>query len=151
MKKKILPKFIFEGFGFPIVLKDVIIEKVGEDEFPEINYNELKIKTVKALIITSKALTGAQLQFFRKFVDQSLREFADHIEVSHAQIKNWEDRPEELTGLTQNQERKIKNLVLNFLLSQEQKFYYDRLLTQEIEKLTDQGPLDPYSVDLKFG
>ena len=144
MSKKILNKFIFEGFGFPIVLHNVVVEKYDGEEFPEINYNELRERTVKALIMSSKALTGAQLQFLRKYLNRSLRDLGEDLEVSHAQIKNWEDRSLEFTGMTQNQERKLKNHVLNYLISQEQRLLYDKLLIQQIEHIPAEEPFDPY-------
>lgn len=151
MKKKILDKFIFEGFGFPIVLHNVIVTSFNGEDFPEINYNELRLQTIRALILSSKALKGAQLQFLRKFLKKSLRDIAEDLGVSHAQIKIWEDKSLEFTGLTQNQERKLKNHVLSFLISEEQRFLYDKLLTQKIEHQSDEGPFDPFNENLKYG
>lgn len=151
MKKKIVEKFIFEGFGFSVILHNVIVDKYDGEEFPEINYAELKLQTVRALIMSSKALNGAQLQFLRKYTKKSLRDLGEDLEVSHAQIKIWEDKSLEFTGMTQNQERKLKNHVLNYLISQEQRFLYDRLLTQEIVHISDDGPFDPYKEELKYG
>ena len=151
MKKKIIEKFIFEGFGFPIVLHDVIVDQYDGQEFPEINYNELKLQTVKALLISSKALSGAQLQFLRKYTKKSLRDLADDLEVSHAQIKNWEDKKLELTGMTNTQERILKNHVFNFLISQEQRYFSDKLITQEIEQIEQVEPFDPYKEELRYG
>lgn len=151
MKKKILEKYIFEGFGFPVILHNVIVDHYDGEEFPDINFNELRLQTVRALIMSSRALNGAQLQFLRKFMKKSLRDLGEELEVSHAQIKNWEDKSFELTGLTQNQERRLKNHVLNYLLAQEQQFFTDRLLTQEIEHVSDKEPFDPYKEELKYG
>ena len=144
MKNKILEKLIFEGFGFPVVLHNVIIRHYEGEAFPDINYNELKLQTIKALIISPNAINGAQLKFLRKFVNKSLRDLGAELEVSHAQIKNWEDADHSFTGLTQNQERKLKSLVLNHLLSQEQKYFYDRLLNQDIKYDSENGPFDPF-------
>lgn len=151
MNKKIIEKFIFEGFRFSVVLHNVIVDLYDGEEFPEINYNELKVQTIRALIMSPKALSGAQLKFLRKYMKKSLRDLGEELEVSHAQIKNWEDKNLEFTGLTQNQERKLKNHVLNYLLSQEQRFLYDRLLTQDIEHISDEGPFDPYKKELRYG
>lgn len=151
MKKKILDKFIFEGFGFPVVLHNVIVSSFNGEDFPEINYNELRLQTIRALILSPKALKGAQLQFLRKFLKKSLRDIAEDLGVSHAQIKIWEDKSLEFTGLTQNQERKLKNHVLSFLISEEQRFLYDKLLTQKIEYQSDEGPFDPFKENLKYG
>jgi len=151
MKKKIIEKFIFEGFGFSVLLHNVVVGQYDGEDFPEINYKELKDKTVRALIMSSKAISGAQLQFLRKYMNKSLRDLGEELEVSHAQIKNWEDRSSELTGLSQNQERKLKNHALNFIISQEQQFLSDRLLTQKIEYILDLGPFDPYKEELQYG
>lgn len=151
MKKKILDKFIFDGFGFPVILYNVIVDKYDGEEFPEINYTKLSRQTVKALILSSKALSGAQLQFIRKYTKKSLRDLGDDLGVSHAQIKIWEDRDQEFTGMTHNQERRLKNHVLNYLISEEQSFLSDRLHTQVIEQISDNEPFDPFKEDLKIG
>lgn len=62
MENKIIEKFIFQGFGFPILLHNVVVDQ----------YNELELQTVKALIKSSKALNGAQLQFLRKHMEKYL-------------------------------------------------------------------------------
>ncbi len=151
MKKKIIAEFIFEGFGFPVILRNVSVDKYDGEDFPEIDYFELTQQTVRALIMSSTAINGAQLQFLRKYTKKSLRDLGEELKVSHAQIKIWEDRNSEFTGLTHIQERMFKSHVLSFLLSQEQKFFSDRLFTQNIEQVTDKEPFDPYKEELKYG
>lgn len=151
MKKKIMEKFIFEGFGFSIVLHNIIIDQYDGEEFPDIDYKELKLQTVRALIMSAKALNGAQLQFLRKFMKKSLRDLGEELEVSHAQIKNWEDKSLEFTGMTPIQERKLKNHVLSYLISREQQFLSDKLLTQDIEQVVGEEPFDPYKEELRYG
>ena len=150
MKKKIIDKYIFEGFGFPVILHNVVVGKF-EEEYPEINYKELELKTVQSLIASSIALTGNQLRFLRKFMKKSLRDIANDIEVSHAQIKNWEDKMKEVTGMNHNLERRFKNLVLTYLMGLLQKSLSDSLMTQHIEESKKEEPFDPYEVKLKFG
>ena len=141
MEKIILDKFIFEGFGFPLVLHNVVVDKYDGEDFPQINYSELRLRTVKALIMSSKALTGAQIQFLRKYTNKSLQELEEELKVSHTKIKIWEEN---------DQERKLKNHVLNYYIYQKQRFLSDRLLTQEITQISDDGPFDPFKEELKY-
>ena len=45
--------------------------------------------------------------------------------------------------MTNTQERMLKNHVLNFLISQEQRYFSDKLITQEIEQIEQVEPFDP--------
>lgn len=151
MEKKIMKEYIFEGFGFPVVLHNVQIDNFEGEEYPELDYKELEFKTVQSLIASPRALTGNQLKFLRKFMKRSLRDIASDIEVSHAQIKNWEDRAKDSTGMGADVERRFKNFVLTYLIGIFQKSLSDVLITQTIEETKEEAPLDPYEVKLKYG
>ena len=151
MKKKIMENYIFEGFGFPVVLHNVVVGKFEGEEYPELNYQELEFKTVQSLIASPKALTGNQFKFLRKFMKHSLREIADGIEVSHSQIKNWEEKTKEVTGMDSDLEKRFKNLTLTYLMSMLQKSLSDVLMTQTIKESKEKEPFDPYKVELKYG
>lgn len=149
MKKKIVSKFIFEGFGFPVILHNIILNNHNGEEYPEINYNDLEFKTVQSLLITNKAITGHQLKFLRKFIKKSLRELGHELKVSHAQIKIIEEKNDHVSGLNSDQERRFKNIVLNHFLFEQQKILSDKILSQSLIQDSSEGPFDPYEFDKK--
>jgi len=151
MAKKIIEKYIFEGLGFPVALRNVIVDKYDGEEFPDINFNELELWVVRALIVSPRALLGAHLKFLRKFMKASLRDASDAIGISHAQIKNWEDKADEQTGMSPEVERRFKNLVLSYLMAMEQRTLTGLLIDQKIEAADSHEPFDPYQVKLKYG
>lgn len=151
MTKKIIEKYIFEGFGFPIILRNIVVDKHNGEEFPDIDYNELELSMVKALIASPQALNGSHLKFLRKFMKTSLRDIADELGVSHAQIKNWEDNVNEQTGMLPEIERRFKNLTLSHLIALEQKVLSGVLIDQKIIAVKSYEPFDPDKIKLKYG
>jgi DNA-binding transcriptional regulator YiaG len=120
--KKILEKYIFNGFGFPVVLRDVKLKETPDGEpYPDLNMNWLEEMTAKALIKESAPLSGAKLRFLRKFLDKSLRDLAQELAVPHTSIKHWEDRPKEKTGLSPAHEKQIKYLTFLDIQAREQR------------------------------
>lgn len=88
--KEVCREYIYEGFGFPVKLHNVIIIKDRDYTYPLIALNDLMFKVSAALIIRNEKLSGAKLKFLRKFCNKSLDEFAKILEVSKTTILNWE-------------------------------------------------------------
>lgn len=90
MKKKRIKKFIYEGLGFPIVLKNVpMIEMYGE-QIPDIDYNALQKVVLLSLCHKPMPLTGNEIKFIRKYFEMTLIEFGKKFGCSHAAVIKWE-------------------------------------------------------------
>jgi DNA-binding transcriptional regulator YiaG len=150
MKKRI-NEFIFEAFGFPVLLRDVPVgEADSGEEFLDINMKVLEEVVAKSLITSSITLTGVTLKFLRGFLGLSLRDLGSEIEVPHTSLKLWEDNQDKKTGLDENQEKRLKYLVLLKVHTNEQKEFSKCLFDSKASRQNQEGPLQILSV-YKYG
>jgi hypothetical protein len=90
MKKKKIKKFIYEGLGFPIVLKNIsVIEMLGE-EVLDIDFNALQKTVLLSLCRKEMPLTGNEISFIRKYFEMTSTEFGMKFGCSHAAVLKWE-------------------------------------------------------------
>lgn len=107
MKKEIIENYIFKGFGFPVILPiAVFIINKRESKFLDINMEELKDRVAFSIITYPYAFNGAMTHFIRTYIDFSIDEMADLLDVPKKIISNWEkkDRP---INLTERQRSKL--------------------------------------------
>ncbi len=150
MKRK-MEKFVFNAFGFPVLLHDVPIGQTesGED-YLDINMKILEEVVAKTLITSSIPLTGVMLKFLRNFLNLSLRELSQEMDVPHTSLKLWEDGIDKITGLELNQEKRLKYLTLLHIQTKEQKEFSKRIFESRPQSYTEEGPLEIISV-YKYG
>lgn len=116
--KEVVKEFIYEGFGFPVKLYNVILIKDRDYTYPLIALNDLMFKVATALIIRNEKLSGAKLKFLRKFCNKSLDDFAKILEVSKTTILNWEkESPDKALPLSTLQLRSIYSGVKRWIIS----------------------------------
>ena len=78
---KILETYTFKGFGFDVLLKNVVLKSVHGEEYPDINMNEVKLSTAKALLNSKQRINGYQLKFLRTFLRMSFDDVSNKIHV----------------------------------------------------------------------
>lgn len=82
--------FVYEGFGFPVLLENVPMRKrLGEWTF-DIDLELLEKAILLTLIEKQTPLSGNQIRFIRNFLNMSSYEFADILGVTHAAVLHWE-------------------------------------------------------------
>jgi hypothetical protein len=94
--KKIEKRFVYEGFGFPVVLRNVPMAKVRGAWTPMINYGALARAVLLALARKPARLTGNEIRFIRQHFEMTLSAFGARLDVSHPAVLKWEhagDRP----------------------------------------------------------
>lgn len=79
MAKRMVRKYVYEGFGFPIVLNKVMLREFEGGWYPEIDHHDLALKTIKNLPLQHQRITGAQLKFIRHYFDMTLDKFAKDV------------------------------------------------------------------------
>jgi DNA-binding transcriptional regulator YiaG len=105
MKKKILKKYIYEGLGFSIELRDVEMVYVDNEWCPKLNVKDIASKVIKLLPFQNERLTGNQIYFIRSFLGMSLRKFAgDVVKESHMAVSKWEKYGSKSTNMDSNTE-----------------------------------------------
>ena len=147
---KVLETYTFTGFGFEVLLRNVVIKKAHGEEFPDINMNELKLLTAKALLRGQQRLTGNQLKFLRTFLKMSFDDVSKKILVAASTLRSWETKGNDFTGLSLEQEKAFRIMAINRILESE-KNQYGLQLTLRKEFLSSKEQLDlDTSADLDF-
>lgn len=141
--KKIIENYIFTGFGFEVLLKNVEIKQAHGSEYPEINLTEVKILTAKQLMKSREKLTGHKLKFLRTLLKISYQGLSEIVDVPASTLKSWEDRGEDATGLTAPQERLFRMHVIESLLNAEKQMLEREVIKAEsFEKPLRSSPLN---------
>ena len=91
MGKK-LENYVFKAFGFDVVLHNVEIKEAHGEAYPNINMNDLKLKTAKEIIKSKSSITGKKLKFLRTFLGLSFNELSNEINVPASTLRSWESK-----------------------------------------------------------
>ena len=108
-------RYVYEGFGFPVVLRNVPMVKVRDDWTPKIDYNDLAVDVLQALTHKPWRLTGDEVRFIRLHFEMTLTQFADRFSVSHPAVIKWEDAQDETTSMRWSVEKDIRLFILDRL------------------------------------
>ena len=142
MKDRKIDTFVYEGFGFPILLENVPMRKrLGEWTF-DIDLEALEKTVLFALIEKQIPLSGNQIRFIRHFLNMSTYEFADILGVTHAAVLHWEKGEKKMNVGNQIV---LRLYVLNHLKVTDKEFrkIYQRLNPKRISKARfEKSPLE---------
>jgi len=111
---KIQKRFIYDGFGFPVVLRNVPMIKVRGSWTPKVDYNKLAEDVLIALAHKPARLTGSEVRFIRQYFEMTLAEFGNRFSVSHPAVIKWEGQ-DEATSMKWPIEKDIRLFVLDSL------------------------------------
>lgn len=99
MINKILKKYIYCGFGFPVVLYNIPTKKVRGEWVPFINFIELAKHVMRTLCFIQEPLTGNQVFFIRQQIRLTGQELAKILGVTQAAISKWEKKKNEIAKI----------------------------------------------------
>lgn len=140
---KIVDSYTFKGFGFDVILKNIVVKSVDGEEYPAINLNELKNTTAKALLRSKQRLTGHQIKFLRTYLKMSYDEVAGEIHVAASTLRSWENKGADFTGLDVDHEKAFRIMTINKILeSEKSKFNIEVTLVKEFQAPTKIKALD---------
>lgn len=108
-------RFVYHGFGFPVVLRNVPMVKVRGSWTPKVDYNRLARDVLLALAHKPARLTGSEVRFIRHHFEMNLTHFGDHFSVSHPAVLKWEDSRDRATSMKWSIEKDIRLFVLDAL------------------------------------
>ncbi len=108
-------RFVYEGFGFPIVLLNVPMVKVRGAWTPQVDYNKLAREVLLALAHKPARLTGNEVRFIRHYFEMTLTKFGDQFSVSHPAVLKWEDTQDDATSMKWPIEKDIRLFILDAL------------------------------------
>lgn len=112
-KKKRLAKFVYTGFGFPVVLRAVTMVKtsIGKSA-PDVKLNQLESVVFRALATKPAPLVGDEVRFIRHHMSMPLHAFAASFRVSHPAVVKWENARGEPTNMAWGTEVAIRLRIL---------------------------------------
>jgi transcriptional regulator with XRE-family HTH domain len=118
MRNKIEKTFLYNGFGFPVLLVNVPMIEVMGVRTPDINYNKLQKTLLFFLAKDSVLFTGNEIKFIRKHFEMSMEEFAKFFGVTHAAISKWEAKGNQPINTDKTTEICIRLFIFDRLLGE---------------------------------
>ena len=104
--------FVYEGFGFPVVLMHVPMVHVRGAWTPDVDFNKLSDRLLEALARKPARLTGNEVRFIRHSVSMTLVQFARRFGVTHPAVIKWERSCNRPTVMTWAVEKDIRLEIL---------------------------------------
>jgi transcriptional regulator with XRE-family HTH domain len=145
MKEERVEKFVYEGFGFPVILLNVPMKKFRGVEVPDINYNSLQLILLDMLSHKPFPLTGNEIRFIRQSLKMNLVEFAKHFGVTHAAVIKWEKSKDHFARITPSTELYIRLFTLEWLKVSNEKFRNTFVALDRNKKLKQQDSISSES------
>jgi hypothetical protein len=131
-RKKIVKRFVYDGFGFPVVFRNVPMIEVRGAWTPKVDYNKRARAVVLALALKPARLTGSEIRFVRQYFEMTLERFGERFDVTHAAVWKWESAGLRVPKLSWTVEKDIRLSILDQLdvRPREFKSAYERLRQQ---------------------
>lgn len=108
--------FIYEGLGFPVLLKQVETYISRGEELPKVNHNKLNNLIFDHLLKSRFQLTGNQLNFIRGHMNLSQVEFAKKLGYeSHSTVSSWLNKGNDASGMPPQSELAVRMLMAHFV------------------------------------
>ncbi len=151
MKKKKIKKFIYEGLGFPIILRNVpVVEMLGE-EILDIDFNALQKTVLLSLCHKDSPLTGSEIKFIRKYFELTLVEFGLKFGCSHSAVLKWEKYENHFAKIEVTTDVCIRLFIFSQLNRKSGAFkqLYDELDINQLVKNRKQESSNILDIDMK--
>lgn len=132
MERKIQAEFLYEGFGFPVVLKHVPMVRVRGAWTPDINFNVLSDRLMEALAMKKTRLTGSEIRFFRNARSMTLQQFAHRFGVTHPAVLKWERAGNQPTAMNWATEKDIRLEMLSACARQDPIRFHESYCALEV-------------------
>jgi hypothetical protein len=108
LERKTQDEFVYEGFGFPIVLVHVPMVRVRGAWTPDVDLNELSRVLLAVLPEKPARLTGSEVRFIRHSLSMTLEDFARRFDVTHPAVIKWERSGDQPTSMAWAIEKDIR-------------------------------------------
>jgi len=108
MSSHIVRGFVDRGFGFPVILDEVLIKEVGGESVPMIDYQQLMREVMRALPFKQGRLSGNETKFLRHALGMTLTQFGTILGVSHAAVVKWEKAGASPTAMSPASEKLLR-------------------------------------------
>ena len=148
-KQKIEAEIIYEGLGFPIVLRNVPMVESRKIWTPDVNLNVLQKVVLLSLAHHPSDLTGNQIRFIRNWLGLTQSEFGKLFGVTHPAIVKWEKKGNSASKMNLLTQRDLRLWLLDQLLIRDEDFRKAFKLVHKTKYTSQSVPLNfDVSIDL---
>jgi DNA-binding transcriptional regulator YiaG len=121
-KQKIEKEIIYDGLGFPIILRNVPMIELRGIWTPDIDLNVLQKVVLLSLAHHPVDLTGNQIRFIRIWLGLTKSEFGKLFGVTHPAVVKWEKSQNNRSKMNLTTQRDLRLLLLDRLLTRDEDF-----------------------------
>ena len=121
-RQKIEKEFVYEGLGFPVLLKNVPMIEIRGVWTLDIDLNILQKVVLLALAHHPTDLTGNQVRYIRLWKNMTQVEFGKLLGVTHPAVVKWEKAGDKASKMNLTTQRDLRLLLLDKLLSKDEDF-----------------------------
>jgi DNA-binding XRE family transcriptional regulator len=122
MKKKIEQEIVYEGLGFPIILRNVPMIELRGVWTLDIDPNILQKVVLLTLAHQHSDLTGNQIRYIRNWLKLTQSEFGKLFGVTHPAIVKWEKTENKGSKMNLTTQRDMRLWLLDKLLTKDDDF-----------------------------
>ena len=120
--QKIEKEIVYDGLGFPVVLRNVPMIELRGVWTPDIDLNVLQKVVLLALAHHPADLTGNQIRFIRTWLGLTQSEFGKLFGVTHPAIVKWEKTENKASKMNLTTQRDLRLWLLDQLLIRDEDF-----------------------------
>jgi len=121
-KQKTEKELIYEGLGFPVVLKNVPMIEVRGKWTLNIHLNVLQKMVLLSLAHHPYDLTGNQIRFIRNWLELTQSAFGKLFGVTHPAVVKWEKTENQGSKMNLTTQRDLRLWLLDKLLKEDDEF-----------------------------
>jgi DNA-binding transcriptional regulator YiaG len=108
MKTKIAKEFKYSDLGIDIILRDVVLYKLGHEWIPKIDIEKLSKRVFSLLTYRAASFSGNEILFIRTYLQMSKSEFGRELKVSHTAVAKWEKSGKKISSMDLGTELLLK-------------------------------------------
>jgi DNA-binding transcriptional regulator YiaG len=99
METKIAKEYKYSDLAIDIILKDVVLYKIGREWAPKIDIEKLSKNVFTLLTYRAASFSGNEILFIRTYLQMSKSEFGRELSVSHTAVAKWEKSGKKITSM----------------------------------------------------
>ena len=121
-KQRVEKEVIFEGLGFPIILRNVPMVELRGIWTIDVDLNVLQKAVLLALAHFPSDLTGNQIRFIRNWLGLTQSDFGKLFGVTHPAVVKWEKTGDNGSKMNLTTQRDLRLWLLDQLLTKDADF-----------------------------
>ena len=121
-KQKVEKEIIYEGLGFPVILRNVPMIELRGVWTLDVNLNILQKVALLALAHHPSDLTGNQIRYIRNWLGLTQTEFGKLFGVTHPAVVKWEKTGNKGSKMSLTTQRDLRLWLLDQLLTKDDDF-----------------------------